>query len=214
MIFAMYHRILCQLQQAGSHYVRQHEYRFKKKLHPASLKIRLPLKNKQHRKMFRRRWTVKEKLRLIRETEGSSYNLHQIWLAEDALSILRPNQVQREVWVKSNLPLVLHADHVAGTAATTSNITTSPTDNIDANNGNNYSSIPQTAIFLDNPMHIPSIISHVIDTGAIDEADNTMAAAATASNFDHANITKFLVCVIVDRLVVLWVMRYGTISEK
>ena len=164
--------------------------------------------------MFRRRWTVKEKLRLIRETEGSSYNLHQIWLAEDALSILRPNQVQREVWVKSNLPLVLHADHVAGTAATTSNITTSPTDNIDANNGNNYSSIPQTAIFLDNPMHIPSIISRVIDTGTIDEADNTMAAAATASNFDHANITKFFVCVIVDRLVVLWMMRYGTISEK
>ena len=37
------------------------------------LKIRLPLKNKQHKivvKMFRRRWTVKEKLRLIRETEG------------------------------------------------------------------------------------------------------------------------------------------------
>ena len=140
---------------------------FQKKLHLASLKIRLPLKNKQHRKMFRRRWTVKEKLRLIRETEGSSYNLHQIWLAEDVLSILLPNQVQREVWVKSNLPLVSHADHVAGTAATirpiTSNITTSPTGNIDGNNGNNYACLPQTAIFLDNPTHIPSIISHVID---------------------------------------------------
>ena len=43
-----------------------------KKTPSASLKIHLPLKNKQHRKLFRRRWTVKEKLRLIRETEGSS----------------------------------------------------------------------------------------------------------------------------------------------
>jgi RecB family exonuclease len=156
----------------------------------------------------RRRYIQKEK---TWGQEGLAL-LENYWLAEDASSILRPNPVQREVWVKSNLPLVLNADpdsmstskNVGATIRpVTTNLTTSPTNHIDGNNDNIDSTIPPTSMFLDNSTQIPSIISPIIDTGddgSTDEANNTMSAAATYTNFDSANITKFLVRGIVDRL--------------
>ena len=153
--------------------------------------------------MERRRYLQKEK---SWGQEGLAL-LENYWMAEDASSILRPNPVQREVWVKSNLPLVLHtADHdsslsasILNSAATTIRpITSNQTTSVcmDGNNGDTESTTSPTSMFMDNVTQIPSTTLPRDDTMA-DEADN---AVSTAIHFDNSNITKFLVRGIVDRL--------------
>jgi hypothetical protein len=120
--------------------------------------------------------------------------LRNYWSAEDASSILRPNPVQREVWVKSNLQLLTDdGNHVLNTNTDGTKIVIPKPLTITSN---------QTIEPLDvNSIEVPTNVS-----GSMFFDNNNTNTTVDDSNITNmnttsdSNVTKFLVRGIVDRL--------------
>ena len=137
--------------------------------------------------------------------------LQNYWMAEDASSIQRPNPVQREVWVKSNLPLVyqtadddpqvVSSNQVSTTMRPISSNVTRATTAIPVDDDDEAPAF--TRMFNDDSDTNSALMNSTIPSvmGTLDGTDHsTIAASAAATNFENSNITKFLVRGIVDRL--------------